>query len=64
MNPDIPHFLVEFKNPNASNVTASINQKIIINLVGAAKLMKKQTYPHLEMKKGKPYLHTFKCFTC
>jgi len=45
MNPDIPHFLVEFKDPNASNVTASINQKIIINLVGIAKPMRKLTVP-------------------
>jgi len=47
----MPCFLVEFKDPNISNVTARINQKIIVNLVGAVKPTKKQTYCTLKQKK-------------
>jgi len=51
------HFLVEFKDLNASNVMACINQKIIVNLVGAAKPMKKQTHHALKQKRVN-YVHT------
>jgi len=56
-NGNIPHFLVEFKDLNVSNVMACINQKIIINLVGAVKPMKKQTYYALKQKKTN-HVHT------
>jgi len=51
-------FLVEFKDPNVSNVTACINQKIIVNLVGAAKPTKKQTHCTLKQKKAN-HVHTY-----
>ena len=51
------HFLVEFKDLNASNVMACINQKIIVNLVGAAKPMKKPTHLASKLKKAN-YAHT------
>ena len=51
------HFLVEFKDLNASNVMACINQKIIVNLVGAAKPMKKQTHYALKQKRVN-HIHT------
>ena len=53
----MPCFLVEFKDPNVSNVTAHINQKIIVNLVGAAKPTKKQTHCTLKQKKAN-HVHT------
>jgi len=48
----MPYFLVKFKDLNTSNVTAHINQKIIINLVGTAKPTKKQTHHILKQKKA------------
>jgi len=45
-------FLVEFKDLNVLNVTACINQKIIVNLVGATKPMKKQMHCTLKQKKA------------
>jgi len=50
-------FLVEFKDLNVSNVMAHINQKIIVNLVSAAKPMKKQTHHVLKQKKAN-HVHT------
>ena len=47
----MPHFLVEFKDPNTSNVMAHISQKIIVNSVDITKLTKKQTYHTLKLKK-------------
>ena len=38
------HFYTEFKDPNASNVTDHINQRIIVNSVGVAKPMRRQTH--------------------
>ena len=33
----MPHFCTEFKDPNVSNITDHINQRIIVNSVGVAK---------------------------
>jgi len=48
----MPYFLVEFKDPNVSNVMAYINQKIIVNLAGVVKPMKKQTHCTLKQKRA------------
>ena len=53
----MPCFLVEFKDPNTSNITAYINQKIIVNLVGTTKPTKKQTHCTLKLKKTN-HVHT------
>jgi len=44
-------FLAEFRVPNASNIMAHTSPKIIVNLVGVAKPMKKQIYCVLRLKK-------------
>jgi len=47
----MPLFLVKFRVPNTSNIMACTSPKIIINSVGVAKLMKKQTHCILKLKK-------------
>ena len=44
-------FLTEFRVPNMSNVIACTSPKTIVNLVGVAKSMKKQTYCTLKLEK-------------
>ena len=58
------HFLAEFKVQSTSSAMDSTNQKIIVNLAGAAKPMKKTNPPYLETKKGKPCPYSFKCINC
>jgi len=50
-NGDMPLFLVEFRVPNVSNIMACTSPKIITNLVGVVKPMKKQTLHILKLKK-------------
>jgi len=50
-NGDMPLFLAEFRVSNMSNVMACTSPKIITNLVGVAKPMKKQTLHALKLKK-------------
>ena len=50
-NKDMPLCLVESKDPNVSNIMAHINLKIIVNLVGVTKPMRKQTHYILKQKK-------------
>ena len=49
-NGDISPFLAEFRILNALNVMACTSLKIIANLVGVAKPMKKQTHYVLKLK--------------
>jgi len=50
-NGNTPPCLVEFKDQSTSSVIDLTNPKIIINLGGAAKPMKKQTHHILKQKK-------------
>jgi len=51
------HFLAEFKVQSTSSAMDSTNQRIIVNLAGAAKPMKKQTHHILKQRKVN-HVHT------
>jgi len=53
--------LVEFKDLSTSNAMVHINPKIIVNLIGVAKPMKRPIYLTSKQKKSKLCLHVFKC---
>ena len=60
-NKDTLLCLVEFKDQNVSSITVLTNLKIIINLGGAAKPIKKLIHHALKQKKSELCSHTFKC---
>jgi len=50
------HSLAEYKVPSVSSAMVLTNQKIIVNLDGAVRQMKKQTLFDLKQRKGN-YVH-------